>query len=149
MHTPVANAGLTYATVRYKGKPIAVHRLVWMTFMGDIPEGMTIDHLISNRKFDNRLSALRLATMEHAEHQPRPQTDFRARQFAEEWQSAAGQQTAATTRGKRSSRKVTAERVLHARFPEKKFYQAGIGVSARAASEGKKAVRYGWVFEYV
>ena len=62
MHTPVANAGLTYATVTYKGKLVLVHRLVWITFMGPIPEGMTIDHMISNHKFDNRLSALRLAT---------------------------------------------------------------------------------------
>ena len=29
---------------------------------GRIPEGMTIDHMTPSRKFDNRLSALRLAT---------------------------------------------------------------------------------------
>ena len=146
MHTPVATAGHTYAYVKYKGNPVVVHRLVWMTFMGPIPEGMTIDHLISNRKFDNRLSALRLATRTdqnlnqdlkpisernnssklHVRGRPADGGDW------EEFESAKA-----------------AERVLHARFPDKKFYDAAIGVSARFASEGKKAVRYGWVFEYV
>jgi len=43
-----------------------------------------------------------------------------------------------------------AERVLHARFPDKKFDNSAIGASARAASEGKKRkVVCDWVFEYV
>tara|TARA_B110000046_G_scaffold183238_2_gene218923 strand:- start:1371 stop:1628 length:258 start_codon:yes stop_codon:yes gene_type:complete len=43
-----------------------------------------------------------------------------------------------------------AERVLHARFPEKTFDNSAIGKSAHAASEGKKLRKpYGWVFEYV
>lgn len=38
-----------------------VHRLVWETFNGPVPEGMEIDH-INRDKHDNRLSNLRLVS---------------------------------------------------------------------------------------
>ncbi len=38
-----------------------VHRLVWESFIGEIPEGMEIDHINSNR-LDNRLENLQLVT---------------------------------------------------------------------------------------
>lgn len=42
-------------------KHIFVHRLVWITFMGEIPDDLQIDHF--NRiKDDNRLENLRLVT---------------------------------------------------------------------------------------
>ncbi len=42
-------------------KHIFVHRLVWITFMGPIPDNLQIDHF--NRiKDDNRLSNLRVVT---------------------------------------------------------------------------------------
>jgi len=146
MHTPVANAGNVYATVNYKGNSTYVHRLVWMTFVGPIPRGITIDHMIPSRKFDNRLSALRLATRsEQIINQDRKPISERSNSSklrvrgrpAEggDWEEFKSQ--------------MDAERVLHARFPEKTFDNGAIGVSAHAASEGKKAVRYGWVFEYV
>jgi len=148
IRTPVASAGQTYATVVYKGKHVLVHRVVWTTFVGPIPDGMTIDHLIPDRKFDNRLSALRLATWSEqhtnkdwkpiAERSNSKKTAVRGRPVNggdDAWETFASQSDAG--------------RVLHARFPDKKFSHAAIGTSARAASEGKKAVRYGWVFEYV
>ena len=145
MHTPVAGAGMTYATVKYKKKPIVVHRLVWMTFVGPIPKGITIDHMIANRKFDNRLSAIRPATQSEqnlnknwkpiSERSNYSKLRVRGRQAdGGDWEEFESQ--------------IDAERVLHARFPEKKFANANIGASARAASERKKVV-YGWVFEYV
>ena len=39
-----------------------LHRLVWEAFNGEIPEGMTIDH-INNDKQDNRLENLQLMTL--------------------------------------------------------------------------------------
>jgi len=148
MHTPVAGAGHTYATVRYKGNDIVVHRLVWMTFVGPIPEGMTIDHLISNHKFDNRLSALRLATMstQNTNKDLKPISErHNSQKTAVRGRPANGGDDTWET----FESQIAAERVLHARFPDKKFNHAHIGVSAHAVSEGKKAVRYGWVFEFV
>lgn len=40
---------------------ISIHRLVWETFKGEIPEGMVIDHIDGNRS-NNSLSNLRLVT---------------------------------------------------------------------------------------
>ena len=40
---------------------ISIHRLVWETFNGEIPEGMVIDHIDGNRS-NNALSNLRLVT---------------------------------------------------------------------------------------
>ena len=145
-HTPVATAGAVYASVRYKGKLIVVHRLVWMTFVGPIPEGMTIDHMIANHKFDNRLSALRLATQsEQNLNQDRKPISERNNSM----KTAVRGRPADGGDWEEFESSHAAERVLHARFPEKTFDNANIGASARAASEGKKAVRYGWVFEYV
>ena len=148
MHTPVAVAGVVYASVAYKGKLIVVHRLVWMTFVGPIPEGMTIDHLISNRKFDNRLSALRLATTStqniNKDWKPISERSNSQKTAVRGRPANGGDDTWETFESQRD-----AERVLHARFPEKTFAQANIGRSARLASEGKKWKAYGWVFEYV
>lgn len=44
-----------------KRKYITVHRLVYLTFIGDIPEGYHVDHLDKNR-LNNKLSNLRLLT---------------------------------------------------------------------------------------
>ena len=147
MRTPVAGAGAVYATVTYKKKHISVHRLVWMTFNGAIPDGITIDHMIANRKFDNRLSAIRLATRsEQNLNQDRKPISERSNSSklrvrgrpadGGDWEEFESQSDA--------------QRVLHARFPEKTFNNSDIGRSARFASEGKKLQKaYGWVFEYV
>ena len=60
--TPVAKKGDRYAKVKYQSKTVSVHRIVWLTHVGLIREGMTVDHIISDRKSDNRLVNLRLAT---------------------------------------------------------------------------------------
>ena len=118
-----------------------------MTFVGPIPKGITIDHMIPDRKFDNRLSALRLATMSTqnlnknwkpiSERNNSKKTRVRGRpEDGGDWEEFKSQNDA--------------QRVLHARFPEKTFNHGAICASAHAASEGKKRrVMYGWVFEFV
>ncbi|MDA9603559.1 HNH endonuclease [bacterium] len=146
--TPVATAGQVYAYVKYKGRDVVVHRLVWMTFVGSIPKGMTIDHMISSRKLDNRLSALRLATRSE-------------QNLNQDWKPISKRSNSQKTavRGRpvdggddtweEFESQNAAERELHARFPGRKFDCSHIGESARAASEGKKRKAYGWEFEFV
>lgn len=38
-----------YGQFRHNGRPQLAHRLAYETFVGPIPEGMTIDHLCRNR----------------------------------------------------------------------------------------------------
>lgn len=55
----------------YVGKRKLAHRVVWEAFNGEIPEGMEIDHINTNRG-DNRLENLRLVT--HKENCNNPLT---------------------------------------------------------------------------
>ena len=50
-----------YWQCRYQGKKQYIHRLVWMKFRGEIPDGLEIDH-INNIRCDNRLINLQLLT---------------------------------------------------------------------------------------
>lgn len=50
---------MTWGEGGAKVKILRVHRLVWMTFNGKIPEDMEIDHINSN-KMDNRIENLQL-----------------------------------------------------------------------------------------
>ena len=50
-----------YIRLRYKGKELRAHRVIWIMFNGDIPEGMLIDH-IDGIKANNKIENLRLAT---------------------------------------------------------------------------------------
>ncbi len=50
-----------YKIVRVNGKGYAVHRLIWIMFNGNIPDGMLIDHIDRN-KLNNNIKNLRLAT---------------------------------------------------------------------------------------
>ena len=59
---PVINS-CGYFVVKVDNKVIAVHSLVMLTFKGQRQEGMTIDHLNSNRR-DNRLKNLEYVTQE-------------------------------------------------------------------------------------
>ena len=70
-----ASAG--YRRVRVSGNKldiVFVHRLVWETFNGEIPEGMEIDH-INTIKTDNRLENLRCVT--HKENCNNPITKIK------------------------------------------------------------------------
>lgn len=65
--TPVANM---YQSVHYRNRDhkmlsILVHRLVWLAFNGEIPQGLEIDHIDQN-KHNNRLDNLQVAT--HSEN---------------------------------------------------------------------------------
>lgn len=50
-----------YICIRIGGKTYRAHRLIWIMFNGDIPEGMQIDH-INGIRDDNRLENLRRVT---------------------------------------------------------------------------------------
>lgn len=51
-----------YLVARIKGKQYKVHRLAWLLFYGEFPDGM-IDH-INRDKTDNRIANLRIASPE-------------------------------------------------------------------------------------
>lgn len=50
-----------YRRVGIKGRLYPTHRIVWMMFKGEIPEGLQIDHINRTRN-DNRIENLRLVT---------------------------------------------------------------------------------------
>ena len=50
-----------YRGIEYKGVAYFEHRLIWIMFYGDIPDGYCVDHINCVRD-DNRLENLRLVT---------------------------------------------------------------------------------------
>ena len=57
-------AGIGYYVINSKdvsGQPELVHRIVWTMINGEIPEGMTIDHIDGDKK-NNLIENLRLVT---------------------------------------------------------------------------------------
>lgn len=48
---------------------VYVHRLVWETFVGEIPQGLTIDHINTVRD-DNRIGNLRCITQKENNNNP-------------------------------------------------------------------------------
>lgn len=58
-----------YDYVSIDGKSKLLHRLMWETFNGEIPEGYEIDHLNTVRT-DNRLENLRLTTPKENRNNP-------------------------------------------------------------------------------
>ena len=54
-----------------KGKHFYIHQLMWITFMGEIPEGMIVGHIDDNAE-NNSLENLRLMT--HKENLNKPKT---------------------------------------------------------------------------
>lgn len=63
MKTEINNSGYVLGRMRRDGEITTrtIHRLVYETFIGEIPEGLEIDH-IDNNKTNNKLSNLRLLT---------------------------------------------------------------------------------------
>jgi hypothetical protein len=53
--------GKGYRRVMLGTKPFKMHRLIWIMFNGDIPEGMVIDH-INQDIADNTIENLRMVT---------------------------------------------------------------------------------------
>jgi len=51
-----------YRQLRIYGECFMVHRIIWEMEVGDIPEGMVIDH-INHIRSDNRISNLRAVTV--------------------------------------------------------------------------------------
>lgn len=60
-HPSATNPNQHYLTVRVDNRLWLVHRVIWVMFHGDIPEGYEIDH-INLIGSDNRLENLRLVT---------------------------------------------------------------------------------------
>ena len=78
--TPVDNV---YQCVNYhnrerKAQKILVHRLVWLAFKGEIPQGLEIDHIDQNIH-NNRLDNLQLTTHRENVRKARYQGRFRSR----------------------------------------------------------------------
>lgn len=64
-----------YSYVNLLGKRIMTHRVVWVLFNGEIPEGYSIDH-INGKPSNNNISNLRLATnREQASNQKKKRTN--------------------------------------------------------------------------
>lgn len=114
-----------------------VHSLVYETFAGPIPEGMTVDHIHGN-KDDNRLGELRLLS----------QPD-NVRAYVERVGGRPGQRGAAHNR---SAHKVTEEQVREAR----RLYREGVpqndlcrafGITAGPMSMLVNGKSFGWVTE--
>jgi hypothetical protein len=139
-YTPQPTDGGVYARVKYKGKPKKVHRLVYMTFVGTIPDGKTMDHKISERKFDNRLCHLRPATRreqnlnrnykpisERENSKKKPVEGKPKDTDAYEWFESANE----------------AERQLNARFPAGPKFDSG---NISACCNKKQKTTAGWVF---
>ena len=58
----------TYPRGIVDGKNVALHRYIYMKYVGPIPDGMTVDHKKSDQILDARLSNLRLANQSLQNH---------------------------------------------------------------------------------
>jgi hypothetical protein len=66
-------AGSGYLKVRIKGRQCYVHRLIALTFIGEIPEGFEVNHLDFN-KHNNAPENLEICTpSENQKHAARPE----------------------------------------------------------------------------
>lgn len=67
LKTTIQQNGYEYVTI--DGTAKLAHRVLWVAFNGDIPEGFEIDH-INTIRTDNRLDNLRLATSSENKRNP-------------------------------------------------------------------------------
>jgi len=61
MNSPIGSPANGYLVTSYKNKTKYIHRIVWELFYGDIPNGMTADHIDGNKinnKIENRAVCL-------------------------------------------------------------------------------------------
>lgn len=79
-----------YLWLRLGGRMKLVHRLVWETANGPIPDGCDIDH-INGVRTDNRLVNLRCATRsQNMQNQHRARVDSRSGQKGVTWDDGVG-----------------------------------------------------------
>ena len=50
-----------YCTLKFKGRTVSYHKVMWILVNGDIPEGFVLDHIDGNT-LNNTVSNLRLVT---------------------------------------------------------------------------------------
>tara|TARA_B100000575_G_scaffold115662_1_gene91976 strand:- start:2935 stop:4380 length:1446 start_codon:yes stop_codon:yes gene_type:complete len=139
--TPQPTDGMEYARVNYKGKMRNVHNIVYLTFGRCLLEDETIDHKVPSRKFDNRFVHLRAATQSEqiANQDRKPRSEIFNSMKKAVWGKPKGAGGEAWEWFESAN---DAQRTLHARFPDKTFYQSAIGECA----DGTNRTAYGWVF---
>lgn len=64
-----------YPSARIEGKIIYLHRYVYAKYKGEIPDDLTVDHIIPGNIFDARINNLRLATKQLQGHNRNKQAD--------------------------------------------------------------------------
>lgn len=62
MNSPIGSPANGYLVTSYKNKTKYIHRIVWELFYGDIPNGMTVDHIDGN-KINNKIENLQLLSI--------------------------------------------------------------------------------------
>lgn len=63
------NGDKGYLSFKAKGKMFSIHRAIWETFNGEIPDDMCIDH-IDTDTYNNMLENLRVVTHKENTHNP-------------------------------------------------------------------------------
>jgi hypothetical protein len=82
------NGYSNFSTAELVKRTTLVHRLVWETFMGEIPEGYEIDHINADPS-DNRLNNLRLVTHTQNIRLSKKRTDYTRKKFSIEEKAIA------------------------------------------------------------
>lgn len=139
--TPVRCDAHTYVFVRYNGKNVLVHRLVYKLFGGrQLRPGETVDHIDgdpTNNSINNLRPATRSTQSRNQARQHKSKINFsrkkpllaRPLDGSLSWERFAGQREAVET--------------LRSRYPLKKFSQGGVGAVIR----GENKYHLGWIFK--
>jgi len=140
IQTPSIRKGLEYATVKINKQSKPFHVVVWETFCSPIPHGYSIDHKIPTRKWDNRLCNLQCITVSEQNTKEKKGPMSLSKSHDDEKIAVEGRE-AGNDVWERFSSQHEASRILHARFPDKKFGQGNIQSGIHTGR-----IRYGWYF---